>query len=1024
MNNTRYFILMVMLAIGITCNAATDIWTASAAGSSGNDNVTAYVKGTTNTTTAAFQNNTDNGLGLLFNTGGQPSGGSWEGDRHYMHIAPELFSNLKDGQKIVISVNYAGTIYVCNPGTLSGGKPQTKPEEWEKMKNESAGVGNYVFKPSSEEINNIKANGLGIGGNNLNFNKVSIADADESTDPPAPEGVKGFHINGTHLVDAKGNDFLIRGYNYSYAWQQDKMWAISKAKEVGCNAVRVNIGNGTWTSNGQPSYQVNYTNGDELTKIINECYNNKLICIFGVQNPLGSNDISYLQGAVDYYIGNKDRLIGHEDKVIINIANEWVRDYAEGAETWKEGYVSAVKQLRKAGFKHTLMIDCAGFGQYPDVIWTHGQAIIDAEKEANGGEVNIMFSIHFYEDACYKDFLTPSGSKVAAAMDKALAMNVPLCVGEFGYARKGGSWHCDWETIMKYSKTRNVGYFGWSFTGNGEGDDCLDMFYGDGSLTYNGKCIIETPEYGIKATSEECTVFNDRPENSVKLPEYASGTPSADAETELAGLKYTKINKTEGITAEELENAGLLAGRKLRVMFSSNADETAYATVTVKNGNAETAWISGYEEPFAIAGFKYFDITLTPAMMSSIANGGTLLLGGNGYAIEGIYVIKPDVLYTSAHTETYLKGKNNTTFTFGEGWHNDGTTDHHIAGTNDDSNSIFKDVAAEDKVTINISNITSGAQMTIKDGANYSKESGKPYYSWIDSNNDYTDVGGSYTFTVKDEARGFIGKESQSTDKGINMVESLRKNGLRINGHGFTVTSVTVNGTKYIEEKKTLTGKTTVPHTLTNAYWSPVSLPYAMDAAQISEVFGEGTQVAQLGTCVKDDGAKKVSITMESVSEIEPCKPYLIKAGNEGKNYLFAGAQLFNSRFTLASATDANNLVTFVSTAPDYSGSEPKDETTLPVGAWYFNGGKIYKASKEWPIASGLAYFTLNATLQSKGYTLTFGGDEVTGIETVVTGETGVKTSYIYNVNGQNVGTDLNALPSGIYIVNGRKIVK
>lgn len=1012
MNNTRYFILMVMLAIGITCNAATDIWTASAAGSSGYDNVTAYVKGTTNTTTEPFQGTAS----FYFNTGGNANG-SWEGDCYYMYIAPAAFNSveLKAGQKIVLTLNHTqgdSKVYLRYPNS----RP-SNPEGWALIKEESASGSTWTYALTSDDVTNIKAHGLGIGGIYINFTKVSIADADESTDPPTPETVKGFHINGTHLVDAKGNDFLIRGYNYSYSWQTGYGYGpIDKAKEVGCNAIRLNISNGNlgFTS---------YTDYSTLASLISYCEQKKLVCIPEVQDPLGSNSIGDLDKAVDYWLSVKGALIGHENTVIINIANEWVEGWEEQADTWRDGYVKAVKALRGAGLKHTIMIDCAGYGQYPDVIWTHGQDIIDAEKEANGGEVNIMFSIHFYEHACYEDFETPSGSKVAAAMDKALAMNVPLCVGEFGYARKGGSWHCDWETIMKYGKTRNVGYLGWSYTGNGEGDGCLDMFDGNGYMQKNGDIIINTPEYGIKATSVECTVFNDTPENTVKLPEYTAGTPSADAETELAGLKYTKINKTEGITAEEIENAGLLAGRKLRVMFSSNADETAYATVTVKNGDAETAWISGYEEPFAIAGFKYFDITLTPAMMSSIANGGTLLLGGKGYAIEGIYVIKPDVLYTSAHTETYLKGKNNTTFTFGERWHNDGTTDHHIAGTDDDSNSIFKDVAAEDKVTINISNIKSGAQMTIKDGANYSKESGKPYYSWIDSNNDYTGVGGSYTFTVKDEARGFIG-ESQSTDKGINMVESLRKNGLRINGHGFTVTSVTVNGTKYIEEKKTLTGKTTVPHTLTNAYWSPVSLPYAMDAAQISEVFGEGTQVAQLGTCVKNDGTKKVSITMESVDEIEPCKPYLIKAGNKGSNYLFAGAQLFNSRFTRASATDANNLVTFVSTAPDYSGSEPKDETTLPVGAWYFNGGKIYKASKEWPIASGLAYFTLNATLQSKGYTLMFGGDEVTGIETVVTGETGVKTSYIYNVNGQNVGTDLNALPSGIYIVNGRKIVK
>lgn len=1020
MNNTRYFILMVMLAIGITCNAATDIWTATAEGSSGNDNVTAYVKGTTNTTTAAFQNNTDNGLGLLFNTGGQPSGGSWEGDRHYMHIAPELFSNLKDGQKIVISVNYAGTIYVCNPGTLSGGKPQTKPEEWEKMKNESAGVGNYVFKPSSEEINNIKANGLGIGGNNLNFNKVSIADADESTDPPAPEGVKGFHINGTHLVDAKGNDFLIRGYNYSYSWQTG--WGfgpIDKAKEVGCNAIRINI------SNGNLSF-ASYTDYSTLANIISHCEKQKLVCIPGVHDPLGSNSIGELDKAVDYWISMKNALIGHENTVIINIANEWVEGWEAQADTWRDGYVKAIKALRAAGLKHTIMIDCAGYGQYPDVIWTHGQDIIDAEKEANNGEVNIMFSIHFYEHACYEDFETPSGSKVAAAMDKALAMNVPLCVGEFGYARKGGSWHCDWETILRYGKLRNVGYLGWSHHGNGEGDDCLDMFNGDGSLTYNGQCIIETPEYGIKATSVECTVFNDTPENTVKLPEYTAGTPSADAETELAGLKYTKINKTEGITAEDLEYAGLLAGRKLRVMFKENASETAYANVAIKSGENNGAFVSGYDEEFAIAGFKYIDITVTASMLAKLDAGGILTVGGKGFETEGIYVISPDIAYADGAIEKTEKGKDETTHTFADGgWDTDGS-EHYIQGTDGNANSIFRNVQEGDIVEVTYSNVNGGAQMSIKDGARYKKSESrdKIYYSWINSSVDYMDVSGngSYRFTVDKKAHAFTNYNAPTDNDGEDMVESLRKNGLRINGKALTVTGVTVYGTREIGNA--IIGKTTVPHTLTNAYWSPVSLPYAMDAAQISEVFGKGTQVAQLGTCVKNDGTKKVSITMESVSEIEPCKPYLIKAGNEGKNYLFAGAQLFNSRFTRASATDENNLVTFVSTAPDYSGSEPKDETTLPVGAWYFNGGKIYKASKEWPIASGLAYFTLNTTLQSKGYTLMFGGDEVTGIETVVTGETGVKTSYIYNVNGQNVGTDLNALPSGIYIVNGRKIVK
>lgn len=1014
MNKTKYFMLLIMLLTGMTAHAATDIWTATAAGNSGKDNVTAYQKGTTNTTTAPFQNS--NGT-YFFNTGGNPNG-NWEGDSYYMYIAPAAFGDIKAGQKIVLSLNYtqsSSQAYLRCPDNLQDGKPNSIPDNWTEIKSGSASGSTWTYALTDDDVTNIKARGLGIGGIYINFTTVSIAEDGESTDPPTPEGVKGFHINGTHLVDAKGNDFLIRGYNYSYAWQTGRGFdPIDKAKEVGCNAIRLNLGNGT---------KFSYTDYNTLVSLISHCEQQKLVCIPEIQDPLGSNSIGELDKAVKYWIEMKGALIGHENTVIINIANEWVEGWEDQADTWRDGYVEAIKALRGAGLKHTIMIDCAGYGQYPDVIWTHGQDIIDAEKEANGDEVNIMFSIHFYEHACYEDFLTPSGSKVATAIDKALAMNVPLCVGEFGYARKGGSWHCDWETILKYGKTRNVGYLGWSYTGNGEGDGCLDMFDGNGNMQKNGDIIINTPEYGIKATSVECTVFNDTPENSVKLPEYAAGIPSAEAETELAGLKYTKINKTEGITAEDLEYAGLLAGRKLRVMFKENASETAYASVAIKSGENNGAFVSGYDEEFAVAGFKYIDITVTASMLAKLDAGSILTVGGKGFETEGIYVISPDIAYADGAIEKTEKGKDETTHTFADGdWNAEGS-EHHIQGTDGNANSIFKDVQEGDIVEVTYSNVNGGAQMSIKDGARYKKD-GNVYYSWINSSVDYMDVSGngSYRFTVDKKAHAFTDYNAPTDNDGEDMVESLRKNGLRINGKALTVTGVTVYGTR--KTGNAIIGKTTVPHTLTSAYWSPISLPYAMDAAQISEVFGAGTQVAQLGTCVKNDGTKKVSITMESTDKIEPCKPYLIKTGKEGKDFVFTGAQLFNSRFTRMSVSDANNLVTFVSTAPDYSGAEPKDEDKIPVGAYYFNGGKVYKASKEWPIVSGLAYFTLNATLQAKGYTLMFDDDEVTGIETIITGETTAKTSYIYNVNGQNMGTDLNLLPSGIYIVNGRKVVK
>ena len=50
-------------------------------------------------------------------------------------------------------------------------------------------------------------------------------------------------------------------------------------------------------------------------------------------------------------------------------------------------------------------------------------------------------------------------------------------------------------------------------------------------------------------------------------------------------------------------------------------------------------------------------------------------------------------------------------------------------------------------------------------------------------------------------------------------------------------------------------------------------------------------------------------------------------------------------------------------------------------------------------------------------------GEVITGIEGFEV-ERIVPTGRIYNLNGQVVGNDLEALPRGVYIVNGKKVMK
>ena len=79
------------------------------------------------------------------------------------------------------------------------------------------------------------------------------------------------------------------------------------------------------------------------------------------------------------------------------------------------------------------------------------------------------------------------------------------------------------------------------------------------------------------------------------------------------------------------------------------------------------------------------------------------------------------------------------------------------------------------------------------------------------------------------------------------------------------------------------------------------------------------------------------------------------------------------------------------------------------------------KNAKPTTIKGLRAYFIINGNGgQAK---INFGDDETTGIENIVT-PTVISNQKVCNLNGQYVGNDLKAMPKGIYIVNGKKVIK
>lgn len=295
----------------------------------------------------------------------------------------------------------------------------------------------------------------------------------------------GFHVNGTKLYDANGNEFLMRGINHAHAWYKgEETTAIPAIAKTGANTVRVALGDGD---------QWGYDNISTVKNIISLSEKNKLVAVLEVHDATGSDDFSKLNKAVDYWISMKDALIGKESTVILNIVNEWYGTW--DGQKWAEGYKQAIPKLRAAGIKNTIMVDCAGWGQYPKSIADYGKDVFNSDPQKN-----TMFSIHMYE------YAGGDANTVRTNIDNVINQNLALCIGEFGIKHTNGD--VDENTIMNYSQEKSVGYIGWSWYGNGNDWKYLNIAndWSGSSLSEWGNVLLNHKN-GIKNTSKVCSVY-------------------------------------------------------------------------------------------------------------------------------------------------------------------------------------------------------------------------------------------------------------------------------------------------------------------------------------------------------------------------------------------------------------------------------------------------------------------------------------------------------------------------------------
>jgi len=303
---------------------------------------------------------------------------------------------------------------------------------------------------------------------------------------------EGFLVDGVQLLDVRGEAFMMRGINVPHLWFPEETQATLKtASQWGCNTVRLVLGNGS---------QWDRTSATELKQLLNWCERYRMIAIVEIHDITGFGDKPLAgepETAVKYWLDPEIQKVmkGREYAVILNIANEPFGN--EGSEQWFDFHVDAIQRLRKAGYKHTFMVDAANWGQdWKETTLDKGSEVLDADPLKN-----TMFAVHMYE-------YYGTAERVQNYLKKAQELGLCMIVGEFGMEHYGKPVAA--EAILKGCFDFKMGYLGWSWSGNGGGNDQLDMVidFNPEQISPWGDFLFNKPEYGIKATSKKIDVFD------------------------------------------------------------------------------------------------------------------------------------------------------------------------------------------------------------------------------------------------------------------------------------------------------------------------------------------------------------------------------------------------------------------------------------------------------------------------------------------------------------------------------------
>lgn len=226
--------------------------------------------------------------------------------------------------------------------------------------------------------------------------------------------------------------------------------------------------------------------------------------------------------------------------------------------------------------------------------------------------------------------------------------------------------------------------------------------------------------------------------------------------------------------------------------------------------------------------------------------------------------------------------------------------------------------------------------------------------------------------------------------------------------------------------------------------WSTCVLPFSLNMSQVDAIFGDtyrfgnenGTEILYFDR-VDENG--KVWFVRHAYNTIVANKPFLIKPTKDVNGINTADCAEYP--YVIIEAPKNNKPADWCSDGKYAWVSSYNNDMTLSTGDGYIGGtsGNFIQSNKDGVKVKGFRGFLKGLTPAAKTHVLstmtasnTDGDGNTTFIDGLVVDGDGnfVPTAAdgkVYSINGQLVGKDmksLGSLPSGVYIINGKKYIK